>query len=421
MIVEEGMGEVTVKEISDFKQFMQIALLPKDNMRNEMVYGPGGAGIEALGRVFEISGDVELLDRMIAFADAMLAARNDPKNGVVIWTGERDPVWPNSVAKEGAPTYAGTENGDVVGHIAYTARLILQNKPLWERKIPNGDPRGFGATYLERARTYVREMDRTEDVFIMNWFVHKDTIHLYMPSSPAYEAVARPGAAGVPVPWNQQAMLNNGFQRLAEAHTLLGDAPDRVRTYEAIVKASLDWFFAEVERCEVKGKPCYKWAYLPGEKPIRHYEDTGHGGYDIAFVYRAYESGRYGITKEMMLPFANTVTCLLKLPGNKYVERVNGIHGGTRPPGGLGGNWIDLCEFDSTLYPDLFAVNKGRIKSSPALAANFLWAKHRINLLSNSGARWSIPSKAAPPKCGEARPEREAGTGGLPGSLRPPF
>lgn len=37
-------------------------------------------------------------------------------------------------------------------------------------------------------------------------------------------------------------MLNNGFQRLAECHALLGDDPERVMRYEAIVKASVDGF-----------------------------------------------------------------------------------------------------------------------------------------------------------------------------------
>ena len=379
MIVEEGAGEVTPKEVQAFKQFILTVPLPKDNLHNNMVYGTGGTAVEALGRVFEISGDVELLDRMIAFADAMLAGRNDPKTGALIWTGARELVWPNAVAKDGAFAYAGSETGDVVGHIACAARLMLKNKQLRDRQIPDGDPHGFGVTYGERARTYVREMDRTMDGFIVKWFVRPDTQRLYSPNSTAYEGVSRPGAAAVPVPWNQQGMLNNGFQRLAEAHALLGDAPDRVQRYEAVVQASVDWFFAEVERCEIKGKPCYKWAYPPGEKPIRHYEDTAHGGYDIAFLYRCYKSGRYGITREMMMPFANTVTCLLTLPDHKYVDNMSGVHTGKRPPGGLGSYWIDLCEFEPALYPDFYTTNKGRIKSGVVLVANLLWAKHRMH------------------------------------------
>ena len=383
MIVEEGAGDVTPGEIQAFKSFMQAAPLPTDNIRNAMVYGPGGVAAEALGRVFEISGDVEILDRMIAFTDRMLAARNDPAGGVLVWTGDRALVWPNSVAEKGKPVYSGSENGDVVGHIAYAAKLILQNKRLWEVKIPGGNAVGFGATYLDRARTYVREMDRTTDAFLLKWYVRPDTLRYYTPDSSLFDAGSRPGSGGRPVPWNQQMMLNNGFQRLAECHALLGDAPDRVRQYDAIVKASVDWFFRDAERCEVKGRPCYKWGYTH-EDPIKHYEDTGHGGYDVQGLSRAYASGRYGITREMMLPLANTVACVLAQPGNVYMGRVDGT-AGKHPPGGLGGGWIDLCEFLPELYPNLYAVNRGRTKSSPALAANLLWAKHRLHLARKSG------------------------------------
>ena len=378
MVIESPTGPVTAKEIQAFKRFMQDVPLATNNLHNAMVYGAGGEAAEALGRVFEISGDVELLDRMLAFADRMLAARNDPKTGAVIWTGARELVWPNQAPKDGQPLYSSTENGDVVGHIAYASRLILENKKLWVEKVPGGDPFGFGATYRERAATYVREMDRTLDTFSLKWLVRPDTQRCYSPNSPLYEAVTKPGTANQPVPWNQQAMLNNGFQRLAECHRLLGDDAARAQRYDAIVKASVDWFFEAAERYEVRGHLCYKWTYV-FERPFRHIEDTGHGGYDLAGLMRAYVSGRYGLTAEMMRPFANTVSCVLAQPGNKFMGRVDGT-AGKHPPGGLGGGWIDLCEVQPELLPVFLVANQGRIKSSPGLTANLLWAKYRIQL-----------------------------------------
>lgn len=378
MVVEEPSGPVTAREIMAFKRYMQDVPLATNNLHNAMVYGAGGEAVEALGRMFEISGDVELLDRMLAFTDRMLAARNDPKTGAVIWTGARELVWPNQATKDGQPLYSSTENGDVVGHIAYAARLILDNKKLWSEKVPGGDPLGIGATYRERAATYVRELDRTLDTFILKWLVRPDTQRCYAPNSPLYEAVTKPGAANQPVPWNQQAMLINGFQRLAECHRLLGDDAARTQRYDAIVKASATWFFEAVERHEVQGQPCYKWTYT-FEQPFRHIEDTGHGGYDVTGLMRAYVSGRYGITAEQMRPFANTVRYVLAQPGNKFMGRVDGT-AGKHPPGGLGGGWIDLCEVQPNLLPVFLAANQSRIKSSPGLTANLLWAKHRIHL-----------------------------------------
>lgn len=160
LIVEKLDGPVTAAEVKAFKGFMREVPVPKDNLRNTMVYGSGGMAVESLGRVFEMSGDRELLELMLRFTDAMLAGRNDPKNGLIVWTGNREPVWPNSLPKDGHRAYAGTETGDIIGHIAYAARLILQNPSLHNERVPDGDPHGFGATYRERAQRYVREMER---------------------------------------------------------------------------------------------------------------------------------------------------------------------------------------------------------------------------------------------------------------------
>ena len=377
LVVEKPDGPVTATEIQAFKNYMREVPVPTNNLRNAMVYGGGGVAVESLGLMVEITGDQELLDRMLTFTDAMLAARNDPKTGAIIWTGERELVWPNKEPENSKPAYSATENGDVVGHIAYAAKLILQNEKLWSVKVSDGDTHKFGATYREHAVRYVREMDRTMDAFILKWFVRPDTLRYYFPNSPLYDTGTKPGSGDRPVPWNQQMMLNNGFQRLAECHALLGDDADRVKRYEAVVKASVDWFFSNMQRVTVKDHVCYKWAYV-FEEPLRHIEDAGHGGEDIAGIYRAYRSGRYGITAAMMEPFANTVLYVMRTPEGKFIPRVDGTlntqgHG----PGGLGGKWMGLSEFAPELFPILYETNRGRIKSSPEITASLLWHRHR--------------------------------------------
>ena len=344
LVVEKLEGQVTATEIQAFEDFMREVPLPTNNIHNAMVYGGGGMAVESLGRMFEVCGDVELLDRMLAFTDAMLAGRNEPKTGAVIWTGARELVWPNQERTDGQPLYSGSENGDVAGHIAYAAKLILQNEKLWAEKVPDGDPHKFGTMYRERAVRYVRELDLTMDTFILKWLVQPGTLRYYWPNSPLFEAAGKPGTGNKPVPWNQQAMLNNGFQRLAECHRLLGDDAGRVEKYDAIVKASVDWFFDSVERVTVSGHVCYKWTYVV-EKPMMHIEDTGHGGEDIIGLCRAYHSGRYGITAAMMEPLVNTVLYVMRQPGNKFTGCVNGDPG-KHPPAGL--KWFNLCE----LAPD---------------------------------------------------------------------
>lgn len=375
LLVERLEGPVTAAEIRAFKSFMREVPAPTNNLHNAMVYGGGGMAVEALARMVEISGDRELLDLTLAFTDRMLAGRNDPHTGAIIWTGQRELVWPNREPENGQPVYAGAETGDVVGHVAYAAKLILQQEKLRDAKVGGGDPYGFGATYGQRAMRYVREMDRTIDGFVLNRLVQPRTLRYFTPDSPAYEASSRPGAGNRPVPWNQQMMLNNGFQRLAECHVLLADDADRVRRYEAVVRTSVQWFFSMAKRVTVNGHACCQWAYL-AEEPLRHLEDAGHGGEDIAGLYRAYLGRRYGISAAMMEPLANTVLYVMRQPDGKFVGRVDGT-AGKHPPGGLRGNWLDLCEFAPELFTMLYEINRGRIKSSPDIAAGILWHRQR--------------------------------------------
>jgi len=117
---------------------------------------------------------------------------------------------------------------------------------------------------------------------------------------------------------------------------------------------------------------------LRGEDPMRHFEDSAHGGYDVGGLYRAYVSGRYRITAEQMKPFANTVLQVMARPGPTFTGRTDGEAAGKRPPGTLRGHWIDLCEFAPELLPLLHQANRGRIKGSADTTANLLWARHRI-------------------------------------------
>jgi len=57
--------------------------------------------------------------------------------------------------------YAGCENNDIVGHIAYCAKLILETPSLWNTVVPGGDPHTNGATYFQRAQTHIAQMDDT--------------------------------------------------------------------------------------------------------------------------------------------------------------------------------------------------------------------------------------------------------------------
>src|SRR5439155_4389897 len=222
----------------------------------------------------EITQDREILDQLIGAVDKMLAGRNDPENGKLIWTGKRDLIWPNRIdAPE--PQGGSTEQGDVLAHIALAAKSILQTKSIWNEKLAGDE------TYLDHAKKLVRECDKTVDTFIIPWLVDKQTNLYTWPTSDlwAKQGDREANSQGKPVPWNQQSMLNGGFERLAECHDILADDAPRVARYDAIVKASCEDFLADLTHYDVDGHDCVKWSYAKEGKTLKHVEDTPHGGY----------------------------------------------------------------------------------------------------------------------------------------------
>jgi hypothetical protein len=377
MLIERLDGPITAKELQSFKDYVRALPPPKDNHHNGMVYGVAGETTEGLGYLYDATHDPEVLDLLVNYADRLLAARNDPVNGRLIWTGKRELTWPNKGLDEKYPGSSSTENGDVMSHILFAAELILKDKSLWNGKPSFGDPFNFGPTYLDRAKTYVRECDRTIDTFILPWIVRPDSNRYYFPDSPLYDAVDGKPADFVrpkdrPVPWNQQMMLNGAFQRAAVCHEILGDDPARVGHYDAIVKTSCDWFVSELTPYKVDGHGCFKWAYPPADN-LRHVEDVPHGGYDI-LLYRAYVSGRYGVKKETMQGLANTTFYVMAKPDGTFAKRTDGENG-TRSA--LGGTWLLLSDIEPQLYIKIAQADLKRAKTQPFSDAMILWAKNK--------------------------------------------
>src|SRR6185436_2349469 len=143
MVVESSGGPVTKTEREAFKAFMLTRVPPPNawgdtGQHNALADGTAGTDVEAMGQMFEATGDVEILDRMIFFLDEFVALRNDLPGGAhrVVWTGKVEKVWLGAVDTV-AP---GGENSDTIAHIAYGALLILRTPALWPRVVPDGNP-----------------------------------------------------------------------------------------------------------------------------------------------------------------------------------------------------------------------------------------------------------------------------------------
>ncbi len=225
MVLEGLDGDVTTNEYQAFiDKLNYLPPPPTNNVDNHMVDERDGARLHGMQTFYAFTHDRRDLDMAIVWSDAFLHARNDSANGRIIWTGQRDLCWPNMATNDGVwALHSGVENGDVIEHIVNTARLILENPSIWSEQAPT-DTFGFGATYLGRAETYVRECQRSADTTIVPWFVRttKDGYRLYYPDSAAYFKSSDGNESG-PIPWNQQQAIVGGLLRLAQCHRLLND------------------------------------------------------------------------------------------------------------------------------------------------------------------------------------------------------
>jgi hypothetical protein len=391
LVVESISGPVTAAEISAFKSAIQSLKPAASNLGNAYVYGATGTQAEAFGTMFIITKDVAFLDKMIEFADAMLFGRNDAVTGRVLRTGKRELAWPNKTATAADATYTGSENGDVVGHIAFCAKLILSTPALWDKQAP-ADTHDYGKTYKERALKYVFELERTMDTFLVPFMVKKDLLLFY-------------DAGTTPIPWNQVTMMSNGFQRLAECHQILGDAPEKQAFYYSVVKSSYEKFQKMVVPSMVSGHQVFNWAYPQNENPVKHTEDLGHSNYDIIGVWRAFQNPATAPPRAFVQGFANTLQYVIHKGNGQFSSRVDGTNNaGESNHDNTYAGWLYMMEFIPDFYATAANADLARAKSSADFASILFWEKNLRAGGLNAIKTQSGPSRIAPMNAGPGIP-----------------
>ncbi|KAG0046674.1 hypothetical protein BGZ83_008127 [Gryganskiella cystojenkinii] len=378
--IDTLLGPVTANDIAEFKAAAR-KVAPSTSTANETVsewaQGLSGESTKAFGLVYEVSQDVDILNKMITFCDTVLSIRNDLSGkGCKIWTDAVDPVWVNCSFTN--PIHTGGEQGDPVGHLGNCARQILATKSIWTKTVPDQDPHDYGKTYLDRAKMYVKQADCSVDGHILKLQLttdHKDR---------QYFSMKDPYKSGEAVPWNQQMMFNYGFYNLAISHEILGDAPDRVKRYDALVQASVDWFFSVVVSYkDKKGNTAYNWNY---NLTLPLSEDSNHGSLDVAGFSRLYASDRYGITAAKMKPFANIVADLIILGGDRYSGLVDGTSTEPDRPHSamttfLQSGFLLTAEFKPSIAAAIIGASLKVGQTNDALdqLSRALWVKYRLN------------------------------------------
>jgi hypothetical protein len=382
LVIESLTGPVTTNEINSFKIFMRTQTPPTTpwsaGRHNSWAFGPGGRNLEAMGMMYEVSGDTEILNQMVGWTDRCVSERNDlmtAANGGqrVLWTGKIDKVWCPEAPTAKNALYSGCETEDTIAHIVYTAKLILQHPALGKTAVPDGNPFGYGATYKDRALTYLAKCDEANDDYFVKWFIQPGTHLIRDPENqPAWKAINNNLNA-----INRQMMFDGGFQRLAECHEILGDAPERVKLYDAIVKASVD----ECLKCittfkvsEANHKKVLDWPYFPWS--TKGSESTGHAAYDVLGIYRALQRPAYGIKLEDVIPIANTMAYVIYKGDNSYAATIDGK--GTLRDFAFG-EWLLLADWNSDVYD---AIGKSALATrsytnNANFTATILWMKDR--------------------------------------------
>lgn len=326
LVVDSFTGEVTQNEVDTYISFLNSgtgnAALPTvaTSIGNDnLSYGSPGLTLEGLNYMYRITGDIpsmatehmQLLNFAITWSDRVILLRNDQAMGSkqVMWTGNVDPVW---LTKTGTGVgYAGSENGDIAGHVVYTALNILQTPSIWNQIVPDGDPNGFGATYQQRAMTYISMMEYTTQNYFTKYFVNPTTYKILPPNSAAWAVYGENMDA-----WNRQFLFTNVYLRLAQCHAILGDNPTLQAFYTNVVKTVVDAFVANVVPVTgLAGEAAYDWGYgnegdlmgqITGESP-------SHASYDMQGLARVFEAGPQftSATLENMERYANTIEYVL--------------------------------------------------------------------------------------------------------------
>ena len=372
MVFEGQTGQVTANEVARFKSHIQGLALPTTIGTTDLAYGTTGTRVESMGRFYEMTQDKAILDVMLRWTDRYLSWRNDPTTGTIDWTGKRELIWLPEENRSGA------EQGIIAAKISYAAQLILQTPAIWTQTVASGNPHGYGATYKQRADRYVLEMDRTEDTFLIPWFVRAGDNRYFFPTDPRYDY----NRAGRPAPHNQGWMFSFDKMRLARCHEILGNAT-RAARYRQIVQANHDWYTAEFDTRTYQGFPAYIWYY----DETSNVEDVGHAQIGIQAMFYLDILGGYSNFPDRVR-VGNTFRYAVYEPGtDRWFGEVNGT-GSLRTD--MLPSYIVLARFVPSLYSIIAAdqVAANKIASNVETVGYLLWAKQARFTNDWTSPRW---------------------------------
>jgi hypothetical protein len=380
-------GDVTAHEIDTFFSVLCGTAIPTsmtiDGGHNYLADFEGGETLEALDRMIEMTASTPsfvpehlgLLNLAIRWNDAWLSHRNDLPlgEGRTMWTGRVEPVWPPDPAPS---TYAGCEVGETVGLLAYTALNIVSSPSLSGQTIPDGDPESYGATYGERAATYVKMLEQSMVQFFNANFLDASNKMIEHPDAAAYDALASNNVNA----WNRMMMFLHAYQTLGMVHAILGDAPSKAALYKSVTENTVNLFVTNAfSKAAPNGKAIFDWGYgnygdvlgdLTGELT------DAHGQWDMFGLERAFRAGYTTATAEQMATYGSTIANEIYEGPGEYSRAVDRSTPGTYTF--LPAAFMYLSPYEPDIYAAGVAadLSSGTFRDQPQIAASVLWAKH---------------------------------------------
>ena len=295
-------GKLTKKEIESIKKYYQTCGYPHSNMQNSNVFSFEKWG--ACANFYRLTGDIWFLDHAAQIAERILlvglksegvlaATMDNGGLGTVERFVKMPGIFPHMRRcfyneKEELITQCDTAQASLLQPSSAFCLRVAENKELWGKVMPDGDPNKLGKTYKERAVSYL-DILYTAVSHMVPYRLNKNSFVFEYPDV---------GKDPSPVmAYNRWYLSIAALPEAASAMEIFGVHPERVKYYDKMVQSGIDNIRSRVVPVKHPKGLVWTWPYRY-DKPAPPAEDYGHGGATLNMLRRFYESGRYKFPEE---------------------------------------------------------------------------------------------------------------------------
>ncbi|ORY76909.1 hypothetical protein BCR35DRAFT_353283 [Leucosporidium creatinivorum] len=364
-----------------------------NGLGNILANGAFGQAIVSAGQIYETTGDRRALDLALQMADNILAIRNDPNTGVILWTGKREQVWPTKPfypSNTSVLVYAGCEQGLIVSNMVLPAIYILKSPCLWDM-IPSkvagwSGPTAFSdtATYKERALALIAAGDLVYSNYFLPLFFDSSA-NIIQPNDARWNLVGDNGSSnlpGLPMAWNRRMMVLDGLHKLATSHETTAAFDSSLSSaYDSFIAVNVKGFIADMTPTYAdNGLPTYDWDYTVNKDNTEEVKGQ-HGFWDILGVWQAWQRNPtlFGTTETLMQRLANTMMYVVLEKQGLFYAFIDGTSTVADPSVTyLWGEWAYYGKWIVSWYRQVAIANKANLSKGLWVSTPLIWAKNKF-------------------------------------------